>query len=246
MIHQRPVPCPSVKDIYASDHSPACSTCFNGFIYYAKSEFVGAFMGNNLNRRFGPEGTWDIDDATIVIPVKDSRGDILDIQYFDQILLPDFTVRYYQRVEHSQSGIDRPQFKAVKIDFVMDANGKIYRPGVDVVADSDGRIKWIGERPGYDVKTNRGVVYSINYYTNPVFSIVGLPHQLRAAQTQDLENGGNNIPARFPQLAVVRKDFIPFDEADKTGAADRPEPASGTHGPGPHIRTSSLNDKFGL
>jgi|GEM_PF-2994536 len=243
MTHKRPVPCPNVKDINASDHPPSCNMCFNGFIYYDKSHFIGAFMGNSLDRRFNPEGSWDLDQAQIIIPVKDEEGEILDVQYFDQIEVPDFTVRYYQRIEHTQNGVDRPQFKVVSIDFVMDANGKVYRPGIDVVPDGDGRVKWIGDRPGYDPVTKRGVVYSINYYTPPTFSIVNLPHQLRITQTKDLA-GGSNVQARFPQLAIVRKDFIPFDAADKVGAPDRPEPASGTHGPGPHIRPDPLNDEF--
>lgn len=245
MIHKRPVPCPNVKDINASDHSPSCNLCFNGYVYYNKSFFTGAFMGNGLNRRFGPEGSWDVDEAQIIIPVKDEAGNILDVQYFDQIEVPDFTVRYYQRIEHNQDGIDRPQFKVHSLDYVIDANGKVYQPGVDVIVTPDGRLKWIGDRPGYDPVAHRGVVYSVNYYTAPTFSIVNLPHQLRITQTKD-PAGGNNVQARFPQLAVVRKDFIPFDEQDRVGAPDRPEPASGSHGPGPHIRPDPLNDKYGL
>lgn len=246
MIHKRPVPCPNVRDINASDHSPSCNLCFNGYLYYDQSSFTGAFMGNSLNRRFGAEGTWDQDEATVIIPLRDTEGNSLDVQYFDQLEVPDFTVRYYQRVEHTQLGIDRPQFKVLSIDFVVDAHGKLYKPGVDVAPDEHGRIKWLGSnRPGYDPVTGRGVVYSINYYTAPTFSVVAMPHQLRAAQTKD-PAGGANIQAKFPQLVVVRKDFIPFDESDRVGAPDVREPSSGSHGPGPHQRPDPLNDQFKL
>jgi hypothetical protein len=69
------------------------------------------------------------------------------------------------------------------------------------------------------------VIYSVNYYTRPVYTVVSLPHHLRMVQTQDV---GNNIQARFPQLAIVRKDFIPFDASDKKGPPDRPEPRDGS------------------
>ena len=225
MIHARPVPCPNVRELNSGDHVLNCSLCHNGYIYYSQAEFVGTFFGNDLQRQFNLNGTWDMDQASIVIPVRDNQEKILDVQYFDQILIPDITVRYYQRIEHSQSGIDRAQFAVFAIDFAIDNKGKMYRPGVDLVAD-EGRIKWIGERPGYDLTLNRGHIYSVNYYTNPVFTVIGLPHQIRMAQTQ--VKGEENVQARFPQLCIVRKDFIPFDSADKTGPSDRPEPTSGS------------------
>lgn len=241
MIHSRPVPCPNVRNLTSPDHSPGCNLCFNGFLYYAHTEFIGAFHGNTLNRRFDMQGTWDLDQASIIIPVKDQKDQILDVQYFDQILIPDFTVRYFQRAEHSQSGIDRLQFPALTLDFVIDNTGKRFVPGKDVVVEK-GRLKWIGDRPGYDTTLKMGRVYSVNFYTRPAFTVVSLPHQLRMAQTQSEDGPGtNNVPARFPQLAVVRKDFIPFDQADEIGAPDRPEPAKGTFGPGPHIRPEEVD-----
>lgn len=227
MIHSRPVPCPFVRDLHNLDHDPACNECFNGFLYYNPVEFVGAFMGNSLDRKFNMNGTWDQDQVSIVTPVHDKNGGIVDVQYFDQIILPDAPlVRYYHRVEHSQSGIDRLHFPAVVVDFLKDNTGKIYRPDVDFVLNK-GRIHWIGERPGWDPVLERGVIYSVNYYTRPQLTVVSLPHHLRLGQTQS-EPGKPNKMARFPQLAICRKDFIPFDSADHTGAPDTPEPRDGS------------------
>jgi hypothetical protein len=227
MIHSRPVPCPNVRDLNDGSHSPACNFCFNGFFYYDKKEFVGVLFSNSMDRRFQAQGTWDLDNAYIIVPVRDSDGEILDVQYFDQIVIPDFTVRYYQRIEHSQSGIDRAQFPVISIDYLVDASGKVYSPDVDFIADN-GRISWVqgGERPGYDPIQDKGVIYSVNYYTRPAFTVVGLPHQLRMTQTKD--ETGNNVQARYPQLCSVRKDFIPYDHADEEGAPDRPEPRNGS------------------
>jgi len=243
MFHSRPVPCPNVRNLHSPDHVPGCNLCFNGFLYYDQREFIGVFQGNTLDRRFGANGTWDLDQASIIIPVKDQKKSIMDVQYFDQIVIPDFSVRYYQRIEHSQTGIDRLQFPAVSLDFVIDSRGKPYRIGTDVIVDQ-GRLRWINNnRPGYDPTLRRGTIYSVNYYTAPVFSIVNLPHQLRMVQTEGPDGPGTpNVPERFPQLAVVRKDFIPFDQTDKQGAPDRSEPPSGSIGSaGPHIRPENAD-----
>ena len=226
MIHQKPVPCPNIRDINAPAHESNCSYCYNGFVYYDQREFIGALGSNSMDRVFGANGTWDMDQATIIVPSKDMQGNVLDVQYFDQILLPDYTVRYYQRLEHSQGGIDRLHFPASSVDFVMDRTGKVYRIGVDVVTE-EGRLRWIGDRPPYDAMIRKGTIVSVNYYTKPSFTVVGMPHQLRAAQTKD-PLGGSNIQARFPQLVVVKKDFIPHDAADTVGAPDRPEPKRGS------------------
>ncbi len=230
MVHSRPVPCPFVRTISDTDHNPGCNHCYNGFIYYHPTEFIGAFMGNSLDRKFGINGTWDIDQSQIIVPVYNLQKEIMDVQYFDQILLPDAPlVRYYQRVEHNQSGLDRLHFPAVEVDFLIDSTGKRYRPGVDFVV-RDGYIEWVGERPGWDAALNRGVVYSVNYYTRPTFTVMHLPHHLRLAQAQG-EVGGQNVTARYPQLAICRRDFIPYDHSDKVGEPDTPEPRQGSFGP---------------
>jgi hypothetical protein len=228
MIHRRPVPCPNIRMLEAPSHDAKCDMCYNGFIYYDEREFVGAAMGNTLDRRFGANGTWDMDQAAIIVPTADKSGRPMDVNYFDQIEMPDFTVRYYQRVEHSQSGTDRLQFPALSVDFLIDHNGKAYKPGVDFLVRK-GRVVWVEgrDRPSYDPVTKRGMIYSVNYYTTPTFTVLNLPHQLRMAQTRG-PGGGNNVQARFPQLAVVRRDFIPYDGQDHKGAPDRPEPRDGS------------------
>jgi hypothetical protein len=227
MIHQRPVPCPNIRSLDAPAHESTCEMCFNGNIYFDTREFIGAAMADSLDRRFGNNGTWDLDQAQIIVPTQDLQGRELDVNYFDQITLPDFTVRYYQRIEHSQTGIDRLQFRPISLDYVIDGSGKQYRVDVDVKVE-DGRLKWIGDRPGYDAFQRRGKIYSVSYYIVPTFTVVAMPHQLRMAQTKGVALGTPNVQARFPQLVVVRRDFIPFDSSDKDGSRDRPEPQQGS------------------
>lgn len=226
MAHQRPVPCPSIRDINAPQHDARCPHCYNGLVYYDYREFVGAVSGIDMNRNFGPNGTWDLTNAALIVPLTDKDGKRMDLSFFDQIMLLDYTIRYYQRVEHSQSGLDRMQFPVESVDFIIDEDGKIYNPEADITIEN-GRVKWLQNRPGYDPVLQRGRIYSINYYTKPTFTVIGLPHQLRSAQTKDYA-GGANIQANFPQLVIVRRDFIPHDHSDDVGDSDRPEPKRGT------------------
>lgn len=216
MIHQKPLPCPNQLTLNGNDHDPNCNNCYNGFIYYDAKEFIGAFMGNSINRQFGMNGTWDLDQAQIVVPSKDKDGNEMDFQFFDQIIIPDFTVRYYQRVEASQTGVDRLHFPGAKIDKVIGADGTEYVPGIDCTVDDRGYVRWLGSnRPGYNLDIDSGHIYSINYYTKPSFTIISLPHQLRVTQTKLPD--GTSVQARFPQLVVVRKDFIPHQAGDQNG-----------------------------
>lgn len=221
MIHQKPLPCPNQRTLTGGDHDPNCDLCYNGYLYYDKKEFIGAFTSNSNNRQFGMTGTFDMDQATMIVPSKDIEGNEMDFQFFDQIMIPDFTVRIYQRVKANQTGLDRLHYPATRIDKVVGPRGEEYFPGIDCIVNESGMIKWISQnRPGYDLEIDSGVIYSVNYYTAPRLTIIGMPHQLRVTQTKDKD--GNSVQARFPQLVIVRKDFVPYQ-----GGETMPEPQDG-------------------
>jgi len=222
MVLQKPLQCPKRLDIYSPNHDPNCRNCSNGLIYYGDKEFIGVFQGNSYQKQNMIQGNWDFDQCTIIIPTAYGDGSELDVQVADQIRMPDQTVRYFQLVEHSETGRDRLQFEAVKVDKLIDAFDQEYMQGVDFYLDQ-GDIVWIpdGARPGRDPRTGRGVIYTVNYYTSPVFTVISLPHQLRTTQTI---KDGKSVAERFPQLAFCRKDFLPSREADDVGLRDAGEP----------------------
>jgi len=227
MVQSKPIPCPNQRTLNGGDHDPACTRCHNGFIYYGDKEFVGVFMGNSLQKNFGMNGVWDYDNATIILPAKDSSGVEMDFNYFDQIRIPGKAVRYYQRVEASQTGVDRLHFPAISVEMLIDASGVSYAQGVDFELDSSGRIRWKGSsRPGYDLMLDSGSIYSIAYFTEPVFTVISLPHQIRS--TQAVGEDGTGTEERYPQLAGVRRDFIPNQSGDGVGRADVAEPRDGS------------------
>lgn len=227
MVHARPVPCPNIKSLYDGNHDPSCKMCQNGFIYYAQKDIIGLFSGNQLNKQLPINGVYDYDQASIVIPSKYPDGTYCDLQVFDRIFLPEHPpVRYYQRVEHSQTGIDRLEFPAVSVEFLVDSKGVKYVFGVDFELNTAGNIHWLasGKRPAYQMDTDSGQVYSLTYYTRPTLTIISLPHQLRVTQTI---KDGVSVVERFHQVAVVKKDFIPSRPDDVFGPSDQGEPRDG-------------------
>lgn len=227
MIHAKPMPCPNVIDIHSADHSPNCTSCDNGMIYYGHKECKVVFMGNSNQRNFTMQGTQDTDSATFIVPTKYMDGTPMDVQFYDRFVCPlkEFKIRYYQRVEYSQTRKDRLHFPAVSVDMVFDGTTQ-YKEGIDFEV-KDGYICWIsgGNSPSYDLDTDMGKVYSINYYTQPVFSVINLPHQLRTAI--ELDSAGQPFYKLYPQLVGVRKDFLPYNKGDKIGQSDTGEPRDG-------------------
>lgn len=220
----RPVPCPNIKDLHTGDHDPSCDRCHNGMMYFGDKTFIGTFMGNNIQRQFEIQGQFDSEQVTIAVPTQAADGSDLDVQLFDQITLMDGNpVRYYQRVEANQSGIDRLQFPAISIEVIIDSTGNQYVADVDFTV-YDGNVKWIStNRPGYDLTIEKGIIYSISYYCRPLFTVISLPHQFRTTQALGAE--GKPYAQRYPSLAVCRKDFVPYRTSTRT---DYPPPRNGS------------------
>lgn len=231
-IHARPIPSPHVKTVRGDDLDPSDNTMESNYIYYGHKEFIGAFQGNSNDRQYAMNGTYDSDTATMVIPTKYSDGTDMDVQIFDRIIAIDAPkVRYYQRIEHDMSGQDRLHFPAISVDLILGNDDYQYQESIDFKVNERGMIEWIagGKRPGYDPMLDTGHIYSIVYYTQPYFTVLQLPHQFRMSQTRGPAGpGSNNVMQRFPQLAIIRKDYIAADPNDESGSRFADEPKRGT------------------
>lgn len=226
MIHAKPIPCPNRRTLTGRDHDPSCNKCHNGFLYFGHKEFIGVLMSNSNAKQFMLEGAYDVDQAVIAIPTTYTDGTEIHTQIFDQFKIVGETVSYYQLVEHASTGRDRLHFPATKIEKLVDWEFKEYYEGKDFHLDEFGYIVWdTPNRPMPNPEIDMGGIYGVSYWCKPVFTIVQLPHQLRA--TQAVNSDGQTVQVRLPQLAVVRKDFIPYDPSDKVGAPDVPSPADG-------------------
>ena len=215
MVHQKPLLCPKRKDLYTPDHDPSCTQCQNGFIYYDARQFIGVFTGNSSQRNFGMNGTFDIEQVMITVPTTYLDGTDLQAQFYDQIAVVNDECRYFQLIEHSVTGRDRLHFPAIDVDKLLDSHGREFTMGIDFAIDG-GDIVWLStNRPGYDITIDRGTIYSINYYTRPIFTVISLPHQFRSTQRK-VDGGGQEV--RMPQTVVCRKDFIMKNPLDPTGS----------------------------
>jgi len=225
MVHARPIPCPCVRDLRGGDSTPSCSLCNQGFRFYQPVEFVGVMQQNTMGLRTQQYGALQVDTAAIIMPLRDINGGTMDVQVFDRITLPNHSVRYWQRVEHSQTGIDLLSFPAIKVEILVDREENVYKQGVDFNLDDAGRIVWTGQRrPKWDPIQEQGGIYSVSYYMRPVFTIIQIPHQIRSTQVQSQRGPGTTNDQQFhPQLVVVRKDFIPESKSyysEETLSAD--------------------------
>jgi hypothetical protein len=227
MVHSRPLLFPVARDLRGSDVNPQALDNQNGFWYYGHKEFTGVLMDDTRDKKLGPNGRWDFESAQIIIPTHYDDGTPMDISYEDRIQMTDSEVRYPQRVEANQGGVDQLHFEALRVDMLVDSNWRRYEQGVHFNVEG-GAVVWVeGQpRPPYDASLMEGSVYSIAYYCRPAFTVVSLPHQLRRAQTQPTV-GGQTKDARFPQLAVVRKDFIPTQNGG-VGSAGSPNQTTGS------------------
>jgi hypothetical protein len=252
--HYKAMPTPFVKDVRGDDTDPGDNKDENGSIYYGGKDFIGGFGGDDLQRRLNPTGTWDDEQAIVLVPTTYKDGTSLDVQYWDRIVLLSFPLRYAQRVEHSMSGVDRLHFPALSVDALMDSSGEQYQQGVDFNV-IEGEICWVqgGRHPIFDpsyadpvkaypdplqqrpspygqpalTQYGKGQIYSVVYYCYAQFTVTNLPHQLRIGQTRPPE-GGPNVQTRFSQAAIVKKDFVPNDKNDKIGPASSDEPNQGS------------------
>jgi len=208
MILSKPMPCPNTKDVRGDTHPPGCTYCQNGYIYYGNQTFKGNIFGNSNTRQFQSQGAIDYDSAQVEIPATDSRGAPLSPSFFDKIILDCEPVRFYQRIEHSQTGVDKLHFPAVKVEKVLGADFKEYYPVKDFVINPVGRIEWIGSRPKYDAALDSGEIYSITYLIKPSYVVINIPSQVAMAQTVV---DGETILQRLPSMVQVRREFVPHD-----------------------------------
>ena len=205
----RAAPCPNVKDVQGTSHPPDCELCVNGYRYYGEQRFTGAFLNNNNTISFEVQGSVLSDIAQVIVPTADLDGRPIDANFFDVIKVENSQARYWQRVEASQSGIDKLRFPANQVEILYDAERE-YVPGVDFVVNPAGRIEWrSNNRPGFDVVLGHGSIYGIVFYAAPIFTILQIPVYIQEIPTQGPDGPGTpNVMARLPYVVTVRREFI--------------------------------------
>ena len=211
-LHRKAVVCMNIKDLDQNTHDPQCTVCDgSGVYYYREQEIYGVFYSNSLERMFEHHGVWDIGSAIITFPTEYADGTEADFCPFDQLVIPDFTVRMWELKEFVPTTglIQQVRYPIQKVDFMASAENnvvKVYNVGVDFNLTIDGKIQWVsGKQPTYNKVLERGDVYIVSYFANPVYTVMQHMRELRISQ--EMVNG-QKVARRMPQQVLTRRDYL--------------------------------------
>lgn len=210
-IHRLAVPCANLNTVYDNSHDPNCQLCGgNGIHYYREKEIYGVFYSNSLEKNYEMQGVWEVGTAMVTLPSEYPDGSQAEFNPFDQLVIPDHTVRLYQMLDYEPkpNNLQQMRYPIDRVDYAyMVINGQEVEleegTHFNVV---DGKIQWIpGMEPPYDSDVERGQPYVVVYFANPVYAVVQHMRELRISQ--ELNNGVKQ-PTRLPQQVLVKRAFL--------------------------------------
>jgi len=189
--------CPRVKSIDGAEHEIDCNNCNgSGFIDVAPICTTALIQNQALEKRQAPEGF--VDGNTVAITFLSG----IELQYFTKIELIDQHDIYFQRVVRSQGDVDHLQYKAIRVNVVVDAQNRQYYQGTDFTLSPDGHIKWaVNKGPSPEV------IYSIHYEAPVQYRAVKAMHANRFAQILDKADG-NIKTLKMPEQWMCAKEFL--------------------------------------
>lgn len=212
-LHRRSIPCMNINNLDQNSHVPTCTVCDgSGVYYYREKEIYGLFLSNSLEKMFEHHGIWDVGSAIGTFPTEYADGEQADFAVFDQLVIPDFTVRMWELKEFVPTAglIQQVRYPIQKTDYVASAANntvKEYIVGVDFNITLDGKIQWVsGKQPTYNNVTEQGDVYIVSYFANPVYTVLQHMRELRI--TQEMGTDGVKRSKRLPQQVVLRRDYM--------------------------------------
>jgi hypothetical protein len=236
--HYRAIKCPIGLDDRFDVHSHAGhDNCSNGFIYKFAGNITGFFSGNSSNSTLDDLGLIDGSTCQVTLPRyyddKENEDEVA-VQHYDRFYLKDVagTSVNTQTVEAHVTGIDRLQYPAVKVEYVIDAHGIEYTN--DDFRIVEGRIHWGQRRPHFDPKLNKGTTYAIRYRYTPFWYVKNLLHEVRLTRKIDFQLN-KQVVVRMPHAVQLQREFV-FENEERTrngpsDARDVKSPRSGSFGP---------------
>lgn len=210
-IHKLAAPCPNMRSLYDNSHDPNCTICDgNGMMYYREKEIYGLFYSNSLEKNFEMQGIWEIGTAVVTLPTQYPDGTQAEFNTFDQLVVPDFTVRLWELKEYEPrpSRQQQMRYPIESIDYIAAVDGGVLTPYEEGTHYNivNGKIEWVvGQEPSYDTINERGEVFVVVYFAHPVYNVLQHMRELRI--TQELV-GGSKVPVRLPQQVLVKRDFL--------------------------------------
>lgn len=237
MQHFRAIRCPlGVEDRFDIRAHGDHSNCSNGFIYRLAGEVTVFFSGNGSSTQLEDIGIMDGSTTQITIPrFYDNKDEEVAVQHYDRFFLKEIAATSVntQLVEAHISGIDRLQYQAVEVEYVIDADGIEYGPDDYMLVD--GKMKWTNptRRPQFNAQTGRGTVYSIRYRYVPFWYVKNLIHEVRVARTYDHQLNQETL-VRMPYAVQLTREYMFENEQRGTTNSDSRDvkaPRTGSFGP---------------
>lgn len=210
MVHMRAIPDPSGmtgrNDMFRSGPNQPVS---DGYIYKEAGIIEVLFQSNTTSEVIDPEAIISSSSAYVTIPsTYEGTDKPVLISEWDKFCLLDVEPRVVgkQYIEAHSTGVDRLQYPATCVEHLIDANGVEYFENRDFKITADGNIQWLGQnRPGFDVKIGRGVVYSIRYRYVPFFIVARIVHEIRVSQVTNPATFDRSLERMPYQVMVVRE-----------------------------------------
>ena len=212
-LHRKAVLCPNMSLLDDNNHLPDCPFCDDsGILYYDEREIWGIFQSNSIEKTFEAHGIWEIGNAVATFPTEYPNGEQADFNTYDELIIPDFEVRLWELKEYAQTpgNVQTLRYPVKKVDYLAAINSnqtlKIFIQDTDFTVTTDGEIKWLnGHAPYFDTSRNRGQVYTVSYWANPIYKVLQPLRELRVSQ--EMVNG-QKISRRLPQQVLVKRDFL--------------------------------------
>jgi hypothetical protein len=191
----------------------------DGFLYKVAGCATAFFSSNSSDFDVHIEGLIKHDTAVMTLP---SHYDV-DLEHpeidpepilvapYDRFFLLDVEVRSIndQLMEASVTGTDVLQYPATCVEYLIDADTREYTEGVNYKITEGGDIQWISQdRPGFNIQTGRGKVYSIRYRYTPFFVCARLLHEIRVSQITDPATFDRKLERMPYQILVIREHVL--------------------------------------
>jgi hypothetical protein len=241
LVHYRAIPDPRGMTSRGDTHDTlGIRDSSDGFIY-REAGVVQVFFQNNPNSSgVNERGMLEVSSAYITLPRNyENTEEPIIADVFDRFFLKDIEIRVAakQYVEASDTNVDRLQFPATCVEYIVDANGVYYTENIDFNINCDGYIEWISQhRPGFNPKTGRGTIYAIRYRYTPFFVVDHLVHEIRVAQITNQVTFDRMLERMPYQVFVMREKVFQDRNRDNTKKVQPPRaqqspPSGGTLGP---------------
>jgi hypothetical protein len=187
--------CPNVKSIDGAEHEIDCPLCHGSqYLDRFPIETIAFIQSQNAEQMPFAEGMFDGNSVSASF----LKG--IELQYFTLVELCDFSEIYIQRIRRQEGNVDVLKYKGLRVNMLVDSQGRDYFEGSDFNLDVNGNIKWCPNKGPLS-----GSIYTINYETAVRFRAVRALHVNRFGNISSKEG---DVQVKLPEQWLLEKDFL--------------------------------------